>query len=176
MLCCKNQATQTPRLRLTNVSHEDDPNPVINFQSGRRANVPARRPMKTSRQRKPALIARMAHRKPHSPNLTNIPVTFLNQRQNKGHAKSSVLIDSGATNNFVSSRFVRSKRIKTKRLSEPIRLPNIDGSENQDGHIQSYVDLTLRIRKQPERVRFHVTNTGQDDLILALTGLKRTTL
>jgi len=45
-------------------------------------------------------------------------------------AEEVTLIDSGATENFINQETVKKLKLGSKKLSEPIRLRNIDGTYN----------------------------------------------
>ena len=56
--------------------------------------------------------------------------TFLSKR---GRADERVLVDSGATENFMDQSMVRRLGIGTRKLPVPRRIFNVDGTENIAG-------------------------------------------
>ena len=63
-------------------------------------------------------------------------------------AKAVALLDSGATENFMSLGYARWLRLLIKRLSQPRPLYNVDGTENKSGHLLFYTDLQVRTGQQ----------------------------
>jgi len=54
------------------------------------------------------------------------------------------LIDSGATENFISPAVVEHFSIPTRPLGKPIDIRNVDGTVNKKGKVTSVVNLVLR--------------------------------
>lgn len=81
------------------------------------------------------------------------------------------MVDSGATNTFISRRFIRENRVTTRKLKHPILLFNIDGTENRDGSITELALLQMKIGDHMEKVAFSVTDIGPEDLIIGLDWL-----
>ena len=77
-----------------------------------------------------------------------------------------VLIDSGASGNFVDQRFCVDHDITTTRLEEPIPVRNADGTQNRGGPIEDFIDVWLEIQTEAqnsghkERLRLEVTQLG----------------
>ena len=91
-----------------------------------------------------------------------------------GEKKSlNSLVDSGATGEFLDREYVRSNRLRTRKLSHPIPVYNIDGTLNEAGSITEVVDLILRYRKHSERTLFAVTSLGKQKLILGHSWLRK---
>jgi hypothetical protein len=53
----------------------------------------------------------------------------------KGMAEEVTLIDSGATENFIDQETIKKLKLGTRKLEEPVRLRNIDGTYNQSGSV-----------------------------------------
>ena len=51
------------------------------------------------------------------------------------------LIDSGAGGKFIDQDFTKESGFKTLKLEEPLRVLNVDGTENKRGTIRDYVEL-----------------------------------
>lgn len=82
------------------------------------------------------------------------------------------MIDSGATNTFISRRFIKENHVVTRKLKHPILLFNIDGTENKDGSISEIAILQMQIGDHMEKVAFSVTDIGSEDLIIGLDWLR----
>jgi hypothetical protein len=76
------------------------------------------------------------------------------------------LIDSGATENFMSQDYARYARLPLKQLPRPRKVFNVDGTPNRNGDITCYVDLELRTGRQRKIIRFFITNLGEQKMIL----------
>src|ERR1700679_4279557 len=86
---------------------------------------------------------------------------------------TNALLDSGATDLFVSSDFVAQHHLTTRKLSRPIPVYNVDGSPNESGSISEVFETILRYRDHSERARFAVTGLGKQNIILGLTWLRK---
>jgi predicted aspartyl protease len=69
-----------------------------------------------------------------------IPVSFCTSQ---AMADKSILVDSGATDNFIDPRLVKRLGLGTQKLDQPKKIWNIDGTNNRAGLIQEYVDLEV---------------------------------
>jgi hypothetical protein len=99
-----------------------------------------------------------------------IPITALHGTR---LAETKALIDSGAQTQFVSPKFLELNQIRRRTLPKPVKVFNVDGTENSAGTIQEYVDLTLIIDEKPSIERFLVTNLGKEDMILGYSWLAK---
>jgi hypothetical protein len=61
----------------------------------------------------------------------------------KGMAEEVALIVSGATENFIDQETIRKLKLRSKKLSEPVRLRNINGTYNQSGSVTHFIDLLV---------------------------------
>jgi hypothetical protein len=77
-------------------------------------------------------------------------------------AEQTALLDSGATENFISHRTWRELGIGRQPLNKPIPVHNVDGTENRLGHIKYYCWLRVIHNKQEKLQRFFLTDLGQD--------------
>ena len=80
-----------------------------------------------------------------------------------------VLLNSGATGNFIDKDFVRTKGISTRNISRPIPVFNVDGSPNEAGQISEVVDVVLRYKTHSKRMLLAVSNLGKQSMILSYT-------
>ncbi len=98
----------------------------------------------------------------------NIP-TILHLRHTK--AEREVLVDSGATDNFISEKLLKRMKIGKIPLKKPQYIWNIDGTYNKAGTIKEYVDLQVQVGPKKEEMRFLVTHIGEDKLVLGYPWL-----
>ncbi len=61
-------------------------------------------------------------------------------------ADIKALVDSGATNCFMSETFVRRMKLGKRPLQRPRKIWNIDNMANQAGCITHYVDLSIQTK------------------------------
>ena len=89
------------------------------------------------------------------------------------HSKTErqVLVDSGATDNFISNKLLKRMKIGKLPLSRPRAIWNIDATLNKGGTIKDFVDLQVRCGNKTEDMRFLVTELGEDEIILGFPWL-----
>ena len=97
-----------------------------------------------------------------------IPVSF---RTAYTRADKQILVDSGATDNFIHPRLIRRLALGTQKLERSRKIWNIDGTNNKAGRITDYVDLSIQTGKKQNKMRFLVTDLGHEDLILGYPWL-----
>ena len=97
-----------------------------------------------------------------------IPVS---SRKAYARADKQILVDSGATDNFVHPRLIRRLVLGTQKLERPRKIWNIDGTNNKAGRITEYVDLSIQMGKKQNKMRFLVMDLGHEDLILGYPWL-----
>jgi hypothetical protein len=68
---------------------------------------------------------------------------YLHSRSKR--AETIALLDSGATENFMSLDYAKYLHLPIKTLKEPRRLFNIDGTLNRAGDLRYYMDLTTQM-------------------------------
>ncbi len=83
-------------------------------------------------------------------------------------AEREVLIDSGATDNFICKKLLQQLQISYLPLKAPLRIWNVDGMHNQDGEITHFTDLQVRTGADTKLLRFLLTNLGRDEDIHGL--------
>ena len=86
-------------------------------------------------------------------------------------AEKEVLVDSGATDNFISTRVLKQMKIRTLQLKNPRTVWNIDGTPNKAGNITHFVDLQVQCGTTIKNMKFLVTNLGEDEIILGYPWL-----
>jgi hypothetical protein len=63
-------------------------------------------------------------------------------------AETPALLDTGATENFINHQYATHLRLPVKRLQNPRKVYNVDGTPNKKGEIQFYTDLEVRTAAQ----------------------------
>ena len=86
-------------------------------------------------------------------------------------AERQVLVDSGATENFISEKLLKRMKIGKLLLKNPRTIWNIDGTHNKSGHIKYFADLQIRCGNKKEQMRFLVTDLGGDEIVLGYPWL-----
>ena len=92
-----------------------------------------------------------------------IPVSFYTALKT---AELSTFLDSGATECFVSQRFINTHKLGTRLLTVPQKLQNADGSPNAGGGLTHFTKLEVFMGDKPHRLRFYIADMGPDDLVL----------
>jgi hypothetical protein len=95
--------------------------------------------------------------------------TFMSQR---GRAEERVLIDSGATKNFLGHHMVKQLGIGTRQLLVPRRIFNVDSMENIAGRLTRCCTLHIRKGELSILQMFYITTLGADRTILGYPWLK----
>src|SRR6266581_8796490 len=81
-------------------------------------------------------------------------------------ANIKALIDSGATDCFMSETFKRRMKLGKRPLQKPRKIWNIDNMANQAGSITHYVDLNVQTNGFKRTIRLLITNIGSEDIVL----------
>jgi hypothetical protein len=87
-------------------------------------------------------------------------------------AKQSALLDSGATENFISFQTWKQLGIGRQELEEPITVHNVDGMENKRGKITHYCWLRILYGSKEKLQKFFLTSLGKDRMILGYPFLQ----
>src|SRR6201985_2071124 len=80
-------------------------------------------------------------------------------------AEATVLLDSGATENFMSLNYAKWLGLPIKTLEKPRPIFNVDGTTNQSGDLSHYADLKVRTGSNYINMRFFLTDLGQHQVI-----------
>ena len=97
-----------------------------------------------------------------------IPVSF---RTAYARADKQILVDSGATDNFIHPQLIRWLGLGTQHLPQERKIWNIDGTANKAGMISEFVDLRVQTQGKTKQMRFLITDLGTEDLILGYPWL-----
>jgi hypothetical protein len=81
-------------------------------------------------------------------------------------AKKQVIVDSGATSNFISSKLLRRMKIGKSNLPKPRTIWLMHGTRNEERHITDYVDLLVRCSDKSKELRFLITDLGEEEIVL----------
>jgi hypothetical protein len=76
------------------------------------------------------------------------------------------LVDSGATENFLNLTYAKRLQLPIKKLKEPQKLYNVDGTENKAGELQYYTDLEAHTGTTTHKLRFFLSDLGEHKAIL----------
>jgi hypothetical protein len=60
-------------------------------------------------------------------------------------ADKNILVDSGATDNFIHPKLLKRLDLGAQLLDRPGKIWNIDGTTNRAGQLTSFVDLEVRM-------------------------------
>ena len=99
-----------------------------------------------------------------------IPVSF---RTSRAMADKKILVDSGATDNFIDPRLLKRLKLGSRKLDRPRKIWNIDGTNNKAGLLTDYVELEVRTGKETANMEFLITDLGMEDMILGYPWLAR---
>jgi hypothetical protein len=81
-------------------------------------------------------------------------------------AEVVALVDSGATENFLNLTYAKWLRLPIKRLKNPRKLYNIDGTKNKARELCYYMDLETRMGTVITKLRFFLSDLGEHKAIL----------
>ena len=84
-------------------------------------------------------------------------------------AETTALLDTGAEGLFVDNHIARRKR----RLLTPLRVRNVDGSNNRDGLITHETRIKFRLGNESFDEWFYITKLGDQTMILGMPWFKR---
>ncbi len=93
----------------------------------------------------------------------HIPISI---RTNNTMANIKALVDSGATDCFMSENFIQQMKLGKRPLQKPRKIWNIDNRANQAGAITHYITLSITTGGVQKQIQFLVTNIGNEDVIL----------
>jgi hypothetical protein len=91
-------------------------------------------------------------------------------------AMKKALLNTGATKNFIHPCVVKQLSLRTKKLTKPRKVKNMDGTLNQSGEITDAVTLIITYNGKPTQHLFFIANIASDDLILGYPFFENTNL
>ena len=97
-----------------------------------------------------------------------IPVSFWTAYT---RADKNILVGSGAMDNFIDPRPIWRLRLGTHNLEWAWKICNINRTNNKAGLITNYVDLSIQTGQKQAKMRFLITDLGNEDLILGYPWL-----
>ena len=97
-----------------------------------------------------------------------VPVSF---RTLHAMADKTILVDSGATDNFIHPKLLQRLGLGSQPLDRPQKIWNIDRTTNKAGALTHCVDLEVHTGNRQEIMKFLVTDLGGEDLILGYPWL-----
>ena len=81
------------------------------------------------------------------------------------------LLDSGATDDFISPLIINCFNIETYQLPKPKIVHNVDGSKNSIGLITEAINLEVHYHNQIIPLCIYVINLGSDSMLLGMPFL-----
>jgi hypothetical protein len=81
-------------------------------------------------------------------------------------ADKRVLVDLGATDNFMHPNFVMKMGLGMKELPTPRKIFNIDNMTNKSGKIMHYLDLDIYTKGIHKEMHFLITDIRSEDTLL----------
>ena len=81
-------------------------------------------------------------------------------------AKTTVLLDSGAMENFINMQYAKELQLPIKQLQWPWLVYNVDGTRNKNGDIEHYTNLEMQMGDQWVWLRFFLTDLAYQNAIL----------
>ena len=81
-------------------------------------------------------------------------------------AETLALLDSGATENFMSLDYTKHLHLPIKTLKEPRRLFNINGTPNKARDLKYYTDLGTRTGTNTRTLRYFLSDLEDSRVIL----------
>ena len=89
---------------------------------------------------------------------------FMHTRSKR--AEHVALLDSGATENFISYKLAKALRLPIKKLTQERQLYNVDGTLNKAGSLKHCVDLHTRTGDKRTTLQYFLTDLGENQVIL----------
>ena len=81
-------------------------------------------------------------------------------------AETIALLNSGATENFMSLDYTKHLHLPIKVLSKPKKLFNVNGTPNKAGDLKYYTDLGTRTGTSTWTLRYFLSDLGDSRVIL----------
>lgn len=85
--------------------------------------------------------------------------------------QTKTLVDSGATTNFINTKFIKNNHLVTNKLATPYDVKNADGTPNVAEQIKFYVCAYVKIGSHKSTHYLFVTDLGDKEMMLGYTYL-----
>ena len=72
---------------------------------------------------------------------------------------------------FINQNFAKTNGFELHKLETPLHAYNVDGTENKQGTIKTYVNLDLKINGRRTTTKLLVTGLGKERIILGFPRL-----
>jgi len=82
------------------------------------------------------------------------------------------LLNSGATGMFMNRRMAERHSFKMRKLERPLKVKNVNRTENSKGNIMYQVKVNVFYKNHVERMRMDVCNLGKMEMILGMPWLQ----
>jgi len=82
------------------------------------------------------------------------------------------LLDSGATEMFMDRDMAKKHGFKITKLERPLKVKNVNGTENSEGSITHQVEVNVFYKNHVERMRIDVCNLEKTEVILGMPWLQ----
>jgi len=82
-----------------------------------------------------------------------------------------VLLDSSAMGMFINKGIAERHGFKMRKLERPLKVKNVDGTENSRENITYQVEVNVFYKNHVERMRMDVCNLGKTKVILEMPWL-----
>jgi len=82
------------------------------------------------------------------------------------------LLDSSVTGMFMDREMAKKYGFKMTKLERPLKVKNVDGTENSRGNITHQVEVNVFYKNHVERMRMDVCNLGKTEVILGMPWLQ----
>ena len=83
-----------------------------------------------------------------------------------------MLLDSGTTEMFIDRKMTKKHGFKMMRLERPLKVKNVDETENSGENITHQVEVNVFYKNHVERMRMDVCNLGKTEVILEMPWLQ----
>ena len=81
-------------------------------------------------------------------------------------------MDSGTTGMFMDKEMAKRHGFKMTKLERPLKVKNMDGTENSEGNITHQVEVNVFYKNHVKRMRMDVCNLEKTEVILGIPWLQ----
>ena len=82
------------------------------------------------------------------------------------------LLDSSTTGMFIDKEMAKRHSFKMMKLERPLKVKNVDETENSRGNITHQVEVNVFYKNHVERMRMDMCNLGKTEVILGMLWLQ----